>query len=83
MDKEIILEKEERNLVNDLISSWNQELVLKEKESFLELTLVHTEYILFLRTRNIKDLDVPELWLQEFQNEEIVEIFKDLDRRTA
>ena len=57
--------------------------VLKEKESFLELTLVHTEYILFLRTRNIKDLDVPELWLQEFQNEEIVEIFKDLDRRTA
>lgn len=83
LDKEIILEKEERNLVNDLISSWNQELVLKEKESFLELTLVHTEYILFLRTRNIKDLDVPELWLQEFQNEEIVEIFKDLDRRTA
>ena len=81
LDKEIVLEKEERNLVNELVFTWDQELVLEEKESFRKLTLVHVEYILFLRTQDIKDLKIPDLWLQEFQEEEIVAIFKDWDRR--
>ena len=81
LDKEIVLEKEERNLVNELVSTWDQKLVFEEKDSFRKLTLVHVEYILFLRTRDIKDLKIPDLWLQEFQEEEIVTIFKDWDRR--
>lgn len=70
LEKEIILDKEGRVLLENIHKSWTINEIQENKELFKEVACIHAEYLLFLRSREIQTSSLPQAFIESFQKEE-------------
>ena len=70
LEKEIILDKEGRVLLENIHRSWTINEIQENKELFKEVACIHAEYLLFLRSREIQVSGLPQTFIESFQEEE-------------
>ncbi|WP_415980806.1 hypothetical protein [Faecalicoccus pleomorphus] len=70
LEKEIILDKEGREFLENIHKSWTIRDIQENSELFKEVACIHAEYLLFLRSREIQTSSLPQAFIESFQKEE-------------
>lgn len=67
LEKEILLEQPDRKLLFQIHEMWDHRIVQENTSLFLKLACIHTEYLLFLKSKGIHDLTINSIFSSEFE----------------